>query len=58
LKLPGAQGVAELVTGHGDRPPRLVAQADDLLPALKLLAQGAVRMGLVAVVVAGDAGEP
>ena len=29
---PGPEGVTELVTGHGDRLPGLVAQVDDALP--------------------------
>ena len=45
---PGPQGVAELVAGHSNWLSSLVAQADDPLPALKLLAQSAVRIGLVA----------
>jgi hypothetical protein len=54
---PGPQGVAELVTGHGDRLAGLVAQVDDALPVRELLAEGPVRVGLGAVVVAGDPGE-
>ena len=54
---PGPERVAELVAGHGDRLPGLVVQADDALPAPQLLAEGAVRVGLGAVVVAGDPGE-
>ena len=54
---PCPEGVAELVTGHRDRLAGLVAQADDALPAPELLAEGAVRVGLGAVVVAGDPGE-
>ena len=51
------ESVTELVTGHRDRLSRLVAQADDALPAPELLAERAVRVGPWAVVVAGDAGE-
>ena len=54
---PGPQGVAELVAGHGDRLAGLVAQVDDALPACELLGEGPVRVGLGAVVVAGDPGE-
>jgi hypothetical protein len=51
------ESVTELVTGHGDRLPGLVAQADDALPAPELLAEGAVRVRLGAVLVAGGPGE-
>jgi len=54
---PRSEGVAELVTGHGDRLAGLVAQADDVLPVRELLAEGPVRVRLAAVVVAGDPGE-
>jgi len=57
LKLPRSQRVAELVPGHGDRLPGFVVQADDALPVRELFGEGAVRVGLGAVVVAGDPGE-
>src|SRR5580704_19410816 len=49
--------VTELVTGHGDRLPGFVAQVDDVLPASELLDEGAVRVRLGAVLVAGGPGE-
>ena len=51
---PGPESVAELVTGHGDRLAGLVAHVDDALPVRELLGEGPVRVGLGAVVVAGD----
>src|SRR5262249_19467594 len=54
---PRPECVTELVGGHGDRLPGLVAQADDPLPAPELLGEGAVRVRLGTVVVAGHAGE-
>ena len=54
---PCPECVTELVTGHGDRLPGLVAQVDDALPAPELLDEGAVRVRPGAVVVAGHAGE-
>ena len=51
------KGVAELVTGHGDGLAGLVAQVDDALPVRELPGESAVRVGLGAVVVAGDPGE-
>src|SRR5262249_42942295 len=42
---PCPERVAELVTGHPDRLPGLIAQADGALPGLELLDEGAVRVG-------------
>ena len=49
--------MAELVAGHPDRLPGLVTQADDALPGLELLDEGAVGVGFVPVVVSGHAGK-
>src|SRR5580693_3795429 len=53
----GSEGVRELVTGHRDGLSCLVTQADGALPVPELPAEGAVRVRLGAIVVAGRAGE-
>jgi hypothetical protein len=45
-----------LMGGHGDRLPGFVAQADDALPLSELPGEGAVRVRLGTVVVAGHDG--
>lgn len=49
--------MTKLVSGHPDRLPGFVAQADDALPGLELLDEGAVRIGFAAVAVFDHAGE-
>jgi hypothetical protein len=41
---PGPEGMTELMTGHRDGLPGLVAQVDDALPAHELPTEGAVRV--------------
>jgi hypothetical protein len=48
---------AAAMAGHGDGLAGLVARVDDALPVRELPAESAVRVGLGAVVVAGDSGE-
>src|SRR6266508_842944 len=46
--------VAELVPGHPDRLPGLIAKVDRLLPVAQLRAQHGVHVGLGAFIVVGD----